>query len=59
MLRHAIRHTKDTSRISFFVVVRNDNEATEPNDINLISTCSPIDIDDLRPAITIMLPEED
>jgi hypothetical protein len=37
--------------------VRNDNRA--PKLIKLIATCGPLDIDDPRSAITVMLPEED
>jgi len=37
--------------------VRNDNRAARL--VKLIATCGPLDIDDPRPAITVMMPDED
>ena len=58
MLRHAIRRTQPgQSRLPFALYVRNDNRA--PRLIKLIAACGPLDMDDPRPAITVMLPGED
>ena len=45
------------SRLPFALYVRNDNRA--PKLVKLIATCGPRDMDDPRPAITVMLPDED
>lgn len=58
MLRYSIKiYGPNTPRITFKVYVRNNNRA--PKLIELVSVCGPTDIDDARPSITIMLPNED
>lgn len=58
MLRLAIvRARPGLIRIPFALYVRNDNHI--PRLIKLIATCGPLDIDNPRPAITVMLPGED
>jgi hypothetical protein len=58
MLRFAIRNAQHgQARLPFALYVRNDNKA--PRLIKLVAMCGPLDIDDPRPAITIMLPDED
>ena len=58
MLRFAIRKAQPgQARLPFALYVRNDNKA--PRLIKLVAMCGPLDIDDPRPAITIMLPDED
>jgi hypothetical protein len=58
MLRFAIRKAQHgQARLPFALYVRNDNKA--PRLIKLVAMCGPLDIDDPRPAITIMLPDED
>jgi len=44
-------------RLPVALYVRNDNRRARL--IKLIATCGPLDIDDPRPAITIMMPNED
>ena len=56
MLRCAIR--QGGSEIFFKLHVRNSNRAGMPRATTLKALCGPTDIDDARPAITIMLPEE-
>ena len=58
MLRFAIRKAQQgQARLPFALYVRNDNKA--PRLIKLVAMCGPLDIDDPRPAITIMLTNED
>ena len=58
MLRFAIRKAQDgQTRLPFALYVRNDNKA--PRLIKLVAMCGALDIDDPKPAITIMLPDED
>jgi hypothetical protein len=44
-------------RVPVVLYVRNDNRASRP--VRLLAVCSATDIDDARPAITIMMPDED
>jgi hypothetical protein len=44
-------------RVPVVLYVRNDNRASRP--VRLLAVCSATDIDDARPAITIMRPDED
>jgi len=58
MLRFAIRKAQPgQDRLPFALYVRNDNR--RPRLVKLIAACGPLDIDDPRPAITIMMPDED
>jgi len=58
MLRFAIyRAQPDQSRLHFALYVRNDNR--RPKLVKLIATCGALDIDNPRPAITVMMPDED
>ncbi len=58
MLRVAMLRAKPGhDRIVFALFVRNDNSRAKL--VKLTATCSALDIDDARPAITIMLPGED
>ena len=58
MLRFAIlRARPGVERIPVALYVRNDNARARL--VKLIATCGPRDIDDPRPAITVMLPDED
>ena len=58
MLRDAIRRSRPgEDRIPVALYVRNDNRRARL--VNLIATCGALDMDDPRPAITVMLPEED
>jgi hypothetical protein len=43
--------------LHFALYVRNDNR--RPKLVKLIATCGALDIDDPRPAITVMTPEEE
>ena len=57
MLRFAIRKAaQGHSRLPFALYVRNDNRA--PRLVKLIATCGAFDMDDPKPAITVMLPDE-
>jgi hypothetical protein len=59
MLRYAIRRgPADMARLPFELYVRNSNEKS-PELVQLVAECGPLDFDDPRPAITIMLPDED
>jgi hypothetical protein len=58
MLRHAARRTRG-SQMLFRFHVRNDNRERTPPLVTLKAVCGALDIDDPRPAITILLPEED
>ena len=58
MLRFAIRKTaQGQTRLPFALYVRNDNHRAKL--VKLIATCSPLDVDDPQPAITVMMPDED
>jgi Family of unknown function (DUF6573) len=60
MLRFAIIRSKSgggCNRVSFELYVRNDNRA--PKLVKLVATCGPLNMDDPKPAITIMMPDED
>ena len=58
MLRFAIRKAQPgQARLPFALYVRNDNKA--PRLIKLVAMCGALDIDDPKPSITIMLPDED
>lgn len=57
MLRMAIaRNRPDGSVLNFQLYVRNDNQRARL--VTLRSECAAMDIDDPRPTITIMLPDE-
>lgn len=58
MTRFAILRTRPgVQRIPVALYVRNDNHRARL--VKLIATCGPLDIDDLQPAITVMMPDED
>ena len=58
MLRFAIQRTsRGAQRLPFALYVRNDNRAAKL--IKLIAVAGPLDIDDPKPAITVMMPDED
>ena len=58
MLRFAIQRSRPgCDRLPLALYVRNDSRA--PRLVKLIATCGPLDIDDPRPAITVMMPDED
>jgi hypothetical protein len=58
MLRFAIRKAQPgKSRLPFALYVRNDNR--RPRLVKLIATCNALDIGAPRPAITVMMPDED
>ena len=58
MLKYAIHRARPgVERIPVAFYVRNDNRAARL--VKLIATCSPLDIDDPQPAITILMPRED
>lgn len=57
MLRHAIRKSAGGDRLSFALYVRNDNR--RPRLVTLRAQCGPVDENDPRPAITVMMPDED
>ena len=50
-------HSEGAARLPFALYVRNDNRA--PRLIKLIAMYGPLDIDDPRPVITVMMPDED
>jgi hypothetical protein len=52
-----IRSRPGVDRIPVALYVRNDNHRSRL--VKLIATCGPLDIDDPKPAITLMLPDED
>ena len=59
MLRHAIQRGRaGASRLPVQLYVRNSNE-TGPEQVQLVAECGALDFADPRPAITVMLPEED
>ena len=58
MLRFAIHKAQpDQDRLHFALYVRNDNR--RPKLVKLIATCGPLDIDEPRAAITVMMPSEE
>ena len=58
MLRFAIYKAQpDQSRLHFALYVRNDNR--RPKLVKLIATCGPLDIDNPKAALTVMLPSEE
>lgn len=58
MLRFGIRKAeRGQNRLPFALYVRNDNGS--PKLVKLIAVCSARDINDLQPAITVMMPDED
>jgi hypothetical protein len=58
MLRFAILRSKPgTDRLPVALYVRNDNVRSRL--VKLLATCGPLDLDDPRPALTIMLKDED
>jgi hypothetical protein len=58
MLRFGIlRRPPGCIRIPVAFYVRNDNHAARL--VKLIATCGALDIDDIQPAITVMMPDED
>jgi hypothetical protein len=65
MLRFAILRARPgttggkcgSHRIPVALYVRNDNHRARL--VKLVATCGPLDLDDPRPAITVMLPDED
>ena len=58
MLRFAIlRSHGHTDRLPVALYVRNDNRAARL--VKLIASCGALDMDDLQPAITVMMPDED
>ena len=58
MLRFAIKRSQPgCDRVLVELYVRNDN--LTPKLVKLVATCGPLDIDDPKPAITIMMPDED
>ena len=59
MLKFAIRRAPaDTRRLPFELYVRNSNEKGAEL-VTLAAVCGPVDIHDPRPAITILMPDED
>jgi hypothetical protein len=58
MLRFAIQKTRaGVERLPFALYVRNDDKAAKL--VKLIAVAGPVDIDDPKPSITVMLPDED
>lgn len=63
MTRHAIRTAPNNEdgeplrKLAVSLYVRNTNRAAKL--VSLRAVCGPVDMDDPRPAITIMLPDED
>jgi hypothetical protein len=58
MARFAIlRSRPGCDRIAVALYVRNDNRAARL--VKLIATCGALDIDDPKPAITVLMPDED
>ena len=58
LLRCAARQTSGP-HMQFKLHVRNDNRRGTPPVVTLKAVCGPLDIDDPKPAITVMLPDED
>jgi len=58
MLRFAIfKAQPDQTRLHFALYVRNDNR--RPKLVKLIATCGPMDINNPKPALTVMQPGEE
>jgi hypothetical protein len=58
MLRFAIQKTRaGVERLPFALYVRNDDKAAKL--VKLIAVAGPVEIDDPKPSITVMLPDED
>jgi len=58
MLRYAIKRSREEGeRIPVSLHVRNDNRVARL--VKLIAICDALEMDDPRPAITIMMPDED
>jgi hypothetical protein len=58
MLRFAIQKTRSgVERLTFAFYVRNDNRAAKL--VKLVAVAGPVDIDDPKPSITVMMPDED
>lgn len=58
MLRFAIQKAHPgRDRLPFALYVRNDNR--RPRLVKLVAMCGPLDMDHPRPAITVMMPDED
>jgi hypothetical protein len=58
MLRFGIIRSKPgTDRIPVALYVRNDNFRSRL--VKLVAVCTPLDIDDPQPAVTVMMPDED
>jgi len=58
MLRFGIiRSQPGAQRIPVALYVRNDNLRSRL--VKLVAVCGPLDIDDLAPSITVMMPDED
>ena len=58
MLGYEMHHSRPGSnRLEFALYVRNDNRPARL--VKLVAICGPLDIDDPRPAITVMMPDED
>lgn len=55
MAVHAIRASRDSSDVSFKVIIKG---AGRKSYHTLCAQCGPVDLDDPRPCITIMLPED-
>lgn len=53
----AVKHAGRMDRVEFKLLVRSSNGPAEQ--VQLVAVCSALDIDDPRPAVTIMLPHED
>jgi hypothetical protein len=59
MLASAIRKLPSgIDRLQFQLYVRNSDKQ-HPGLLTLLASCGPVDIDDPKPSITIMLPDED
>ena len=58
MLGYEMHHSRPVSNwLEFALYVRNDNRPARL--VKLVAICGPLDIDDPRPAITVMMPDED
>ena len=59
MLRHAIQQGRaGASRLPVQLYIRNSNDKG-PEQVQLVAECGALGFDDPRPAITVLLPEED
>ena len=57
MTRFAIMRARPlTLRLPIALYVHNDNDM--PRLVKLVARCGPLDIDDIHPAMTIMMPAE-